>query len=357
MRDAVRRWGAVTAVVLCGVAGLGVSASAAPLPSQVLDLRDWKLTIPADGPDADTVADEIRQPGLATYVSDFFHVNAAGNAVVLKAPVGAPTTAGSAFPRSELREMNGTQEAAWLPNDGFEHQMTLRTAITHAPANRPFVVAAQIHDTGGTLPGQASDDIVEIKLEGHQLFVESEGLNRATLDPNYVWGTPFTVVISADNSGVDVDFNGVRKLSDFFPESTFGVWYFKAGAYTQSTNPADVGDYGEAEISQLVVRHSPLTCAGVPVTIRGSAADTVIYGTSGDDVIAAGRGNNIVIGGAGNDLICGGAGNDKLKGGPGDDRLLGEQGVDRLKGGGGRDVCQGGPGKDQAAKCEKVRSL
>ena len=349
------RWSAVVALLF---AGLGSPASAAVLPSQVLDLRNWKLTIPADGPDAGTTADEIKQPALNSYQSEFLHANAAGNAVVFYAPVGGATTGGSQFPRSELREMNGSDEAEWSPHDGLRHAMTLRTAINHAPANQPNVVAAQIHDVGGTQPGQKSDDIVEIKLEGHHLFVESEGINRATLTNNYVWGTPFTVVISADIGGVDVDFNGERKLSDFWPDSTFGAWYFKAGVYTQSSSSADVGDYGEAEISQLTVEHTPLSCAGTTATHRGTAGPDVIYGTAGNDVIAAGAGNDIVIGGGGDDIICGGTGNDTLKGGAGNDRLLGEQGVDRLKGGPGRrDICQGGPSADRASKCEKVRSL
>jgi Ca2+-binding RTX toxin-like protein len=254
--------------------------------------------------------------------------------------------------------MNGSQEAEWSPHDGLRHTMTLRTAINRAPAHQPKVVAAQIHDVGGTQPGQKSDDIVEVKLEGQHLFIESEGINRATLTSSYVWGTPFTVVISADIGGVDVDFNGQRKLSDFWPDSTFGGWYFKAGVYTQSSSSDDVGDYGEAEISQLTVEHSPLSCAGAIATQRGTAGSEVITGTAGNDVIAAGAGNDVVIGGGGDDIICGGAGNDTLKGGPGNDQLLGEQGVDRLKGGPGRrDVCVGGPNSDRAKKCEKVRSL
>lgn len=351
------RWTAV-GTLLIGVMAAGTSASAAPLPSQILDLRNWKLTIPADGPDAGTTADEIEQPALASYQSQFLRANAAGSAVVFTAPVGGATTGGSQFPRSELREMSGSDEAEWSAHDGFRHVMTLRTAINHAPANQPNIVAAQIHDVGGTQPGQKSDDIVEIKLEGNHLFIESEGINRATLTNSYVWGTPFTAVIAADIGGVDVDFNGERKLSDFWPESTYGAWYFKAGVYTQSSSPADAGDYGEAEISYLTVEHSPLACAGVTATHRGTAGADVIRGTAGNDVIATGGGNDIVIAAGGDDLVCGGAGNDVLKGGSGNDRLLGERGVDRLKGGGGkRDLCVGGPGADAARKCEKVRSL
>ena len=138
------RWGAALALLLAVLASFPAAfhAAAALLPSQVLDLRNWKITLPIDA-NGNGRADEITQPALSSYSSAYFQANAAGSGVVFRAPVGGATTGGSQFPRSELREMDGSTEAGWLPHDGFRHVMTLRTAINHAPANQPNIVAVQ----------------------------------------------------------------------------------------------------------------------------------------------------------------------------------------------------------------------
>lgn len=339
----------------------GMAPAAAALPSQILDLRNWYLTIPTDADG--NGADSVYQPQLASYSSQWMQDSGTGG-VRFKAPVagtpGTGSTSGSSYLRSELREMNGSQKAAWTANDGYLHVMTVREAFTHLPANKPDVVGAQIHDDGGADP-RLAEDVVEIKVHGPLLFVESAGVNVATLDTNYRLGTTFTVVISADFNGVDVSYNGVQKLSNFFPVSTHGGWYFKAGAYTHSNTTYDVaGEYGESVITQLTVQHSqlpPPTCAGRLATIKGTAGPDVVYGTPGADVIVGGGGNDAIYGLGGNDLICGDTGNDRLKGGGGNDKLIGSSGNDRLAGGGGRDVCKGGPGLDRAKACEVVRSL
>ena len=74
------------------------------LPAKVLDLANWKLTLPSG-----------EQPELATFKNKFFHVDPKGDGVVFTAPAGGSTTSGSDYPRSELREMtdNGRNEASW----------------------------------------------------------------------------------------------------------------------------------------------------------------------------------------------------------------------------------------------------
>src|SRR5262245_39557093 len=82
------------------------------LPSQVLDLSNWKITLPI-GQSGDPT--EILQPALNTFVDpNYFYVNAAGNGVVFTAPCGGVTTGGSSYPRSELRQManNGSSQAS-----------------------------------------------------------------------------------------------------------------------------------------------------------------------------------------------------------------------------------------------------
>jgi Ca2+-binding RTX toxin-like protein len=90
----------------------------------------------------------------------------------------------------------------------------------------------------------------------------------------------------------------------------------------------------------------PGTCAGVPVTIGGTAGNDALTGTAGADVIAVGAGSDVIRALGGNDIVCGGLGKDRLVGGTGGDKLLGEKGNDTLKAGPGKDKLKGGPAAD-----------
>ncbi|MGH8879609.1 MAG: LamG-like jellyroll fold domain-containing protein, partial [Stackebrandtia sp.] len=54
--------------------GPPVSAAPGPAPDTVFDLSNWHLTTPAEDPD-DGDAEQIDQPELATYASDFFYLD------------------------------------------------------------------------------------------------------------------------------------------------------------------------------------------------------------------------------------------------------------------------------------------
>lgn len=215
-------------------------------PSSVLKLTNWKLTLPVNT-SHEGDPDEISQPELATYSSEYFQLTAAKNGVIFRAHAGGATTSNSGYPRSELREMTngGKTKASWSNANGT-HTLTIRQAITHVPVVKPEVVAAQIHD--------ASDDVIMIRLEGAHLFVESGGENVGTLNAAYALGEPYTVKIDASGGRVKVAYNGELKVD--IPKSGSG-WYFKAGCYTQS-NPKrgeDPNAYGEVIIYSLAVTH------------------------------------------------------------------------------------------------------
>lgn len=226
------------------------AASSSALPSSLLNLGNWKITLPVDR-DGNGVADEVMQPSLNS-LSDpcWFHSNSAASAVVFRANAGGETTSGSYYPRSELREMNGSSLAYWDPKIG-QNVMTVTEAITATPAVKPEVVSAQIHD--------GTDDVLQIRLEGTKLFVESDGSFVGSLTDAYQLGTPFTVSIVANSSGISVIYNGVSKVSNFRPSGVGSKWYFKAGCYTQSnTSKGDAADaYGEVLIykNALSIQH------------------------------------------------------------------------------------------------------
>lgn len=235
------------------------SSSTGSKPSGVLDLANWKLTIPSGSSESPT---EILQPALSSYVHDVWfsvvggqaelanHPAQLGGGVRFRAPVNAVTTSGSNYPRSELREMknNGKDRADWSSTSGT-HSMTIDQAITAIPAKKPHVVAGQIHDAG--------DDVIVIRLEGATLYVNVDGKNEYTLDSGYSLGKRFSIKFEVSGGQTKVFYNGAQVYA---LDKSYSGAYFKAGAYTQSNcskedNCSD-GNYGEVVIYSLNVSHS-----------------------------------------------------------------------------------------------------
>lgn len=241
----------IVVVVLLVAAGCDIRPTPEPppggsKPADVLDLADWKLTLPVDA------AAEIQQPELATF-SDPAHFAAAGDAVVFTAEVGGDTTSGSEYPRSELREMNGSDKASWSSSSNSS-RLHVAGAVAHLPAVKAQVVVGQIHN--------ADDDIVEILADGTKgraanprLMVRWKGTSQP--DPvlaSVSLGERFTFDLVAGDGRIKIYGNGT--LTHTFSYSGSGL-YFKAGAYTQS-NPDkgdDPADYGQTRITELTVAH------------------------------------------------------------------------------------------------------
>ena len=267
MRRALLPLLAVAVITVAGCGGSGtpepttdpptLSASAAPTsapsrpaasgraPSDVLDLRDWKLTLPTGS------AQEEKD--LVGYTAPpYFALSADRAGVVFRCPVGGSTTSGSSYPRTELREMDGTSEAAWSSTEGT-HTLTATVAITHLPVAKPQVVVGQVHDD--------SDDVVEIVATGtgndtYRLGYRWKGSEQkpALLDAQPL-GRPFTYTISVTDGTFSISVDGEPAATERM--DTSGL-YFKAGMYVQS-NPSK-GDlptaYGEAVFTALTIRHS-----------------------------------------------------------------------------------------------------
>ena len=230
-------------------------ATPATRPGDVVDLRNWYLTLPTGAAgDPDTV----HQPDLATYNSPHFALNDARDGVVFTAPVDGTTTKNSRYARSELREMNGAEEAAWSNTSGA-HTLVVTQAVTRLPEAKPEAVTAQIHD--------GSDDVVQIRLEGQRLLVQyDDGAQQVDLDPHYALGTRYTVTLTAAEGRVQVRYNDQPPVE--LPLSGTG-WYFKAGAYVQS-NTTTTGDRPPASaqvvIYSLTTTHNDHNDTGLPTT-------------------------------------------------------------------------------------------
>jgi hypothetical protein len=241
----------------------GGTTVSATLPSQILDLSNWKITLPIDGKGSVVTSSstcsskEIVQPALASYsISPWFMVNPAGDGVVFRANIEGCTTSGSGYPRSELREEAhaGVDDASWSTTSGT-HTMELTEAVTHLPVVKPQTTFAQIHNS--------SDDVFEAEATGQsdgtiKLNVNHNGTTWGSdLDDAYVLGTKFTLKVVAGGGYIDVYYNGVQKVHE--ASSTSGD-YFKAGDYTQSNivkGKDAPGAYGEVIIYSLNVIHNP----------------------------------------------------------------------------------------------------
>ena len=238
---------------LIALLGSGMSIQPAKkLPSEILDLTNWKLNVP-EGIKTPGGSDEYKQPELKTYSNDkWFYANKAGDAVVFRAITGGTTTRGSGYPRSELREMtdNGKKNAFWSSEAGT-HTLFIDQRIVHLPLKKPHVVVGQIHD--------AADDVIVFRLEKNKLFVKMDDENGPVIDENYQLGTRFSVMFKVKNNQTECYYNGKLKFS--YAKSFTGA-YFKAGAYVQSScqgrrkvEGESCSAYGAVEIYNVWVKH------------------------------------------------------------------------------------------------------
>ncbi len=210
-------------------------------PARILDLTHWYESVPIGSSPLN-----VKQPELATYaISPWFTVNTTCDGVQFRAPVNGPTTSGSEFARSELREEDGANHASW-PSTSGTHTMYIDQAITRVPDSRKRLIAGQIHDGGGFING--------IRIDYPRLYVDS----GPTLDAAYTLGKRFTVRYVVSGGKIDLYYNG-SSTPIFTKDEINPSLYFKAGAYGQSNcnyeSTCGTGNYSEVVIYNLRVTH------------------------------------------------------------------------------------------------------
>src|SRR5918995_7031556 len=96
-----------------------MSLNASTAPSGNLNLSNWKITLPVD--QSGTLSGTaVEVQNLSGYKNSKYFYTGSDGAMVFYAPVDGATTKGSSYARSELREMNGSEKAAWdLSKGGF----------------------------------------------------------------------------------------------------------------------------------------------------------------------------------------------------------------------------------------------
>lgn len=218
------------------------------VPSAILQLKNWYVTLPTENPQKKGSPLSIYPPELDTYMNKRYFYGTPEGAVVFKAQAGGFSTSGSAYPRSELREMLDGKLAWWSGVKGV-HTMTSTQAVTRLPAVKPHVVVNQIHDD--------DDDVIETRLTGKVLEVIHDSKHYGVLDPDYTLGEKFTMQIKVQNKAIEVYFNDLTKPKVKVPCS-FTKGYFKIGCYTQTnTTKGDAPDsYAEVLVYKVDVKHA-----------------------------------------------------------------------------------------------------
>ncbi|MEU1811778.1 polysaccharide lyase family 7 protein [Micromonospora sp. WMMD1076] len=241
-------WNSITETRIYGADG-GGGGGGCTVPADVLNLTNWKITLPTGSSGSPT---EIKQPALASYQNSPYFVTANScTAVQFRAPVNGVTTSGSSYPRSELREManNGTSNASWSSTSGT-HTLVVDLAFVTLPSTKPHLVGAQIHD--------ASDDVTVFRLEGSSLYITNgDTTHHKLVTSSYQLGTRFQAKFVVSGGQIKAYYNGTLQTTI---SKSFSGGYFKTGAYTQAncgnSSPCSSSNYGQTLLYGVTVTHS-----------------------------------------------------------------------------------------------------
>jgi hypothetical protein len=243
--NTVNAWTSITEVDV--FAEGGTNPPACEYPSDILNLQNWKIQLPIGDEES---PDEVKQPALDTYkVSPWFVPTADCQAVQFRAAVNGVTTSGSSYPRSELREMNGSSNASWSSTSGT-HTLVVDQVVLHLPNDKPHLVVGQIHDS--------EDDVSVFRVEGSSLYVTNgDTTHHKLVTSNLQLGTRFQVKFVVSGGQIKAYYNNTLQTTI---SKSFSGGYFKAGAYTQAnctnSDPCSASNYGEAKLYSVTVTHS-----------------------------------------------------------------------------------------------------
>ncbi|MBM6581157.1 polysaccharide lyase family 7 protein [Microvirga sp. BT689] len=232
-------------------------------PGGNFDLSNWKITLPTDSNGGFSgTAMEVKN--LSTYQNSKYFYTAADGAMTFMAPVDGATTSGSSYARSELREMNGTANAAWnLSTGGF---MSATLEVDAAPNRDGMggrIIVGQIH-------GQ-DNELVRLYWENGKLYFANDQagssnsetkfyfVNASGQQPSVSLDERFSYTINAKGENLEVTvfadgqiYKSVSKINSVWQSDTF---YFKAGAYLGANETNGTG-YGQTSFYALNFNHN-----------------------------------------------------------------------------------------------------
>jgi hypothetical protein len=215
------------------------SASAVSPPGQLFDLTSFALQLPVS--DGGGGVQQIKQPALATYTSEYFYTNASSGAMTFWCPENGAHTSGSSYPRSELRQVPDFTL-------GRKAQMNVSMSVDKLPTGGSIPVG-QIHFDG--ISGHCSI-VIELEYSSGSLVAHlrdsaCKSLSK-TVGSGYSLGEVFSYSLIVD--GLDV-----QATSDSGTMAPYAYdWvikgcgqpagkcplYFKVGDYVQTASSSSV---------------------------------------------------------------------------------------------------------------------
>ncbi|MBB3019114.1 Ca2+-binding RTX toxin-like protein [Microvirga lupini] len=261
-------------------------------PGGNFDLSNWKITLPVDSSGGFS-GSAMEVKSLSTYQHSKYFYTAADGAMTFVAPVDGATTSGSSYARSELREMNGTANAAWnLSTGGF---MSATLEVDAAPIRDGMggrIIVGQIH-------GQ-DDELVRLYWENGKLYFANDHagssnaetkfyfVNASGQQPDVSLDERFSYTINAKGSTLEVTifadgqiYKSVSTINSQWQSDTF---YFKAGAYLGANETNGTG-YGQTSFYALSFNHNGTVTTPAPT--QPAPSPTPIPESTGNAVTAA----------------------------------------------------------------------
>ncbi|WP_377041660.1 polysaccharide lyase family 7 protein [Microvirga arabica] len=262
-------------------------------------MSNWKITLPIDA-NGGFSGSAMEVKNLSTYQHSKYFYTAADGAMTFVAPVDGATTSGSSYARSELREMNGTANAAWnLSTGGF---MSATLEVDSAPIRDGMggrIIVGQIHGK--------DDELVRLYWENGKLYFANDQagssnsetkfyfVNASGQQPSVSLDERFSYTINAKGDTLEVTvfadgqiYKSVSKINSVWQSDSF---YFKAGAYLGANETNGTG-YGQTSFYALSFNHNgtvttptqPTTSTPAPAPTPESKDNAV---TAADDRYAA----------------------------------------------------------------------
>ncbi|MEO1329051.1 MAG: polysaccharide lyase family 7 protein [Pseudomonadota bacterium] len=367
------------------------------------DLRNWKITLPVDkdyddgdpSNDKNGEAVEIKGDAFEGFEAPpYFFYDAGLDAMVFRADVDGATTSGSRYPRSELREMDGDDRAAWTLSEGGAMSATLKVdeLPTEDDGDPGRVIVGQIHGQDDELVRLYYDATGALYYANERTGADGDerefyfaNKNGEAPDVSLKETFSYLIDVDADALVVKVFADGqvyeATPTDGVAPTELVSAWdddefYFKAGVYSgvndDDGHPREGSGSAQAAFFDLDFGHSGDAGLGAweaatgdapdgdgtdgPDTLKGGALDDTLRGLGGEDRLLGRDGADLLIGNGdadtlfgddGDDRLRGGAGADSVSGGADRDSLFGDDGADTLRGGGDDDTIKGGDGADR----------
>lgn len=327
------------------------------------DLSYWKLTLPVDSTGGiNGTAVEVKS--LENYDNPKYFTRGSDGAMVFTAMPEGATTSGSKYPRSELREMKGSERAAWNLKEGGTMTATLK--IDQAPEKNDGtpgkMVVGQIHGK--------DEELVRLYWDAGKVYFVNDraaGTGKETIFNLYdaqgktpdvslhekfsyrieAYGKELLVEVYADGK----TYSSKTAINDVWQTDQF---YFKAGVYL-GVNETSAKGIGQVSFYALDLAHvkgegldglildnvtppppvvdppkpqeppkppkpqDPPPPAPKPQTPPAGDTKPTFEGTDKADTLKGTAKADKLYGNDGNDVITGGEGKDWIRGGKGSD--------------------------------------